>query len=242
MPYEIAILDDEEIFVEMIDEIVMLYSSENKNIFTVKKYTNSFLFLSDIESGVRFDVYFLDIVMPFKSGIAIAEMLQKKAEAIIVFITAYEKYAADGYKYGAFRYIHKSNLKKELFLALRAISKKLTLQRGEFIIVDTPKYSGKLYLKEIVYLYKKSKNTIIVLNGIEKSIAVRRSLGEVYTDLSPEEFCWVDRCYIVNLHYIRGVESKWCKIVLDNGEKIDISKSHVHKVKDCISRYWGKDL
>ena len=45
------------------------------------------------------DVLFLDITMPGRSGIELAETLQNlKRPPVVVFVTAFAEYAADAYK------------------------------------------------------------------------------------------------------------------------------------------------
>lgn len=240
--YTIAILDDDKAYVKLMEEIVFIYNSKNKTQYIVTKYTSGFHFLEDLENGILYDVYLLDIEMPYQTGMNLAEKLRKVTDAVIIFVTAYKKYALDGYKYEVFRYIHKANVRDELFQALCDVSKRLSLQEGKFLFIDTHKFKGKLYFKNIVYLYKESKNTIFVLNGEEKIIKVRKSLEEVYSSLSAEEFYYIDRCFIVNLQYIQGVENDMRQLILTNGHKLNISKNRIQKLKDIITRFWSENI
>ena len=54
------------------------------------------------------DVLFLDITMPGRSGIELAETLQNlKTPPVVVFVTAFAEYAADAYNLDAVDYIVK---------------------------------------------------------------------------------------------------------------------------------------
>ncbi len=54
------------------------------------------------------DVLFLDITMPGRSGIELAETLQNlKTPPVVVFVTAFAEYAADAYNLDAIDYVVK---------------------------------------------------------------------------------------------------------------------------------------
>lgn len=242
MLYKTAILDDDKFFVDYLEEIVMLYNSVNKEQYIVTKYTSSFLFLEDLENGILYDVYLLDIKMPYLTGMDIAGKLREITDAVIIFVTAYKRYALDGYKYGVFRYIHKTDVKNELILALGDVTKRLSLQEGKYLLVDTTRFKGKIHFKDIVYMYKKSKDTIFVMVGTNHTIKLRKSLEEVFKSLPNEEFCYIDRCFIVNLQHIQGVETATRQLQLDNGQMLNISKSRLQEIKDTITLYWSNNI
>lgn len=242
MLYKTAILDDDKFFVDYLEEIVMLYNSVNKEQYIVTKYTSSFLFLEDLENGILYDVYLLDIKMPYLTGMDIAGKLREITDAVIIFVTAYKRYAMDGYKYGVFRYIHKTDVKNELILALGDVTKRLSLQEGKYLLVDTTRFKGKIHFKDIVYMYKKSKDTIFVMVGTNHTIKLRKSLEEVFKSLPNEEFCYIDRCFIVNLQHIQGVETGTRQLQLDNGQMLNISKSRLQEIKDTITLYWSNNI
>jgi len=58
------------------------------------------------------DVLFLDITMPGRSGIELAETLQNlKTPPVVVFVTAFAEYAADAYNLDAVDYVVKPVVK-----------------------------------------------------------------------------------------------------------------------------------
>lgn len=240
--FRVAILDDEPQYVDVIADVVNFYNREYQCIYEVHKYISSFQFVDDIDSGVQFDICLLDIEMPNVSGMELAAKLCRQPKTFIVFITAYKEYAIDGYKYGVFRYIHKQDLKQELILALRDIAKRVARETGNYMLVRTPKYDGKVYFRDIIYLYKRAKDAVFVMDGAFRELKVRRTLTDIYKELPRNEFFYADRCYIVNLRHIDSVETQMRKLCLKNGDKVTISQSHMQEVKDLLARYWGENL
>ncbi len=79
------------------------------------------------------DVLFLDITMPGRSGIELAETLQNlKTPPVVVFVTAFAEYAADAYNLDAVDYIVKPVEDARLSKALHKQNMKTPVQLGKF--------------------------------------------------------------------------------------------------------------
>lgn len=76
------------------------------------------------------DVLFLDITMPGRSGIELAETLQNlKTPPVVVFVTAFAEYAADAYNLDAVDYVVKPVEDARLSKALDKIEAALGVRR-----------------------------------------------------------------------------------------------------------------
>lgn len=68
-------------------------------------YTKPMELLADIEAGVRFDVLFLDVLMPGINGINAAREIRRYDTAVqIIFVTSSSEFAVQSYVVGAYYY------------------------------------------------------------------------------------------------------------------------------------------
>lgn len=87
------IIDDEQFSVDAIKKYIELLPQLN----LVSVYTNPLQALEGITSESNIDMLFMDIDMPYLSGIELAKVLRSKTRKL-VFITAHSQYAFDAYE------------------------------------------------------------------------------------------------------------------------------------------------
>ena len=101
---KIAILDDEPVYLDLVQGIIEDFAKKNRIIYEIKKYQYSRELFWDLEEGVYYDAYILDIQMPDMNGMELAHAIRLKyQEPFILFVTSYLKYSLKGYEYGIFR-------------------------------------------------------------------------------------------------------------------------------------------
>ena len=82
---KIAICDDEEILLEKNRTIVQEYITKNRIVAEIETYTSGDFMLGDIEDGMQYDLLLLDIEMPHKSGMEIANVVKAFLPECLVF-------------------------------------------------------------------------------------------------------------------------------------------------------------
>ena len=84
---KIAILDDEQIYQELIrQEVCTVF----RNMECIRQYADSKALLDDLANGESFELYFLDVEMPGLDGLSVARNIRRQdAAAHIIFITAF---------------------------------------------------------------------------------------------------------------------------------------------------------
>ena len=86
---KIAICDDEEILLEKNRTIVQEYITKNRIVAEIETYTSGDFMLGDIEDGMQYDLLLLDIKMPHKSGMEIANVVKAfLPECLVIFVTS----------------------------------------------------------------------------------------------------------------------------------------------------------
>ena len=150
------------------------------------------------------DVLFLDITMPGRSGIELAETLQNlKTPPVVVFVTAFAEFAADAYNLDAVDYIVKPVEDARLSKALDKIEAALGARR----VIHAPRQPLRLTVDrggkkvfipaaDVCYFEARAEGTYLINESIS---SLERRLGS-------EGFIRVHRSYLVNLEDVHNVE------------------------------------
>lgn len=203
----------------------------------VAVYTQSDNLLYDIvEDKFFFDLILLDIEMPGSNGMELAEKIKPCLPNVkIIFITSHIEYAIDAFELAIFRYVPKDDIDRRLPAAIMDAVKLIELEDGKAYTIQTNSRLEKIPYKEIYYIERDGKNAgITTAGGISK---VRKSLQQVYEELDPEEFIYIDRGCIVNMIHIMQVKEGM--VVLKNNITLPVSRSHLQEVKERINTFWG---
>ncbi|NBH32532.1 DNA-binding response regulator [Clostridiaceae bacterium] len=236
----VAICEDDNSLLAVIKDKVQKYLKENNRIAMLETYDRSDLLKYDIQEGKYFDIVFSDIEMPDTDGMKLAEQIRNcLPDAIIIFVTAYLKYAIDAYELDVFRYIPKSSLDEKLPRALNDALKRMESQSHKSYLIQTATKIEKILHKQIIYIQKDGKNAMIICtDGSVKK--VRKSLSDVYKELHSEDFVFVERGSIVNLAQIKGIRND--EILLNNGVCLHASHTRMEEVKNRMTIYWSEHV
>lgn len=148
----IAICDDDENMVQkntgITEEVLRQCGSAGK----ISAYTRSSNLLCDItEDGFFFDLILLDIEMPGRSGMEIAELVKPFLPDVkIIFITSHIEYAIDAFELSIFRYVPKDDIGKRLPAAVTDAVRLIGLEEGKVYTIQTNSRLEKITYKEIM--------------------------------------------------------------------------------------------
>ncbi len=158
------------------------------------------------------DLIFLDIQMPDLDGVAFSRTLKNGPK--IIFTTAFEKYALEGFKVDALDYLLKPFNYEEF---LKAAGK----AREWFQLLDGQKEAAKnesyLFVKSEYKLIRIHLNEVLYFEGLKdyikihvatqhKPILTLMTLKALEEKLPSDRFMRVHRSFIVNLEKIESVE------------------------------------
>ena len=234
----IAILDDSETDLNQIELLVCTYFNRRKVTYNIKKYVKFEILMMDIHENKYFDLFFLDMAIPGSTGIQVAKQIrQKYQDPIIVYITNYLEYAVDGYEVNAIRYIPKSMLKERLNPTLDLILCKIEqLDQRAYII----KYDGtieKILYRNIFYIRKEGKYSVFYYrNGQSK---IRKTLQELYKELDPKNFIYIDKSCIVNIIHILSCGQG--EVKMRDQMCLPISRARYQEVRKQIIQLWREE-
>jgi len=195
-----AITDDEPIARKGLQDYVSQIGYLSlEGVFDSAVGLNTFL------SGHPIDLLFLDIEMPYLSGIELVQSLVRPPK--VVFTTAYERYAVKGFELEIADYLLKP-ISFDRFL--KAVNKVQALLEKEgapeeaalFVKTDT-KYE-RLLLEDIVYL-EAMENYVAIHTG-KGRILTHGTLRALLDKLPADRFLQVHKSFVVNTRKITHVE------------------------------------
>ena len=161
------------------------------------------------------DLIFLDIEMPDLSGLEFTRILTNKPK--IIFTTAYEKYALQGFKLDAIDYLLKPFSYEEFYKAAEKAKKQIGYERANKKDEDVDSNQEFLFLKSEYKIRRINFNNIIYIEGLKdyvkvflkdesKPIMSLSSLKALEAKLPEDKFMRVHRSFIVNLEKIDTIE------------------------------------
>lgn len=228
--YTCIIVDDEPKAIELLsDSINDLYD----NIEIIGTHTSWKTALPAIRNN-DFDLLFLDISMPQKTGFDILELVPElKSE--VIFITAHSDYAIKAFNYFAAGYILKpikdAVLTKTIDKVLERIShKKLNTKQpidapGPRTRIAVPNNNGLDYFNTAEILFFEATNRYTKVLTANSEVLSSYSIGKFKEIIDNNtDFFQVHRSFIINLNYVKRYERNGT-IIMSNGHEIPVSKN-----------------
>lgn len=234
----IAIIDDDENSREQIKTITeKTLSEQNQNCF-VKTYASAIDLLMDLENGVYYGAFLVDVEMPKMTGLELARKIQKYyADATIIFVTDYVQYSPGAFEVNAFRYIMKRDLHEKLPMALKKMIPRLENKATGCYIIRRYLDAEVLLYREIFYIKKEGKNVVFCHTHGESS--ERKSLIKIAEELPQGQFIEVTRGYLVNASHVMALKNK--EFIMRNGDRIPVARKNIEDILERIAAYWNSE-
>ncbi|OGU54193.1 MAG: hypothetical protein A2V66_11640 [Ignavibacteria bacterium RBG_13_36_8] len=197
----------------------------------------------------RPDIVFLDIQMPELNGFEVLEQIELAPFPLIIFVTAYDKYAIKAFDIHAIDYLLKPFEDERFYEALQIAkerfgsAKQNSLSQKIFSLLEETgkikntfierlmvKTEGRIFFiktKDIIRI--KASGKYLDVSTDTKSHLIRMAMNEIEAKLDPEHFVRIHRSSIININHIKEIQY-WYKteyiFILTNGEKLKSSNSY----------------
>lgn len=225
-----AIIDDEPLAAELL----VSYARRMPELNLIGSYNNAIDAMGVLRNN-PVDLIFLDIQMPELSGLELAGMLPKRTK--VIFTTAFDNYAIDGYKVNAFDYLLKpisfERFVKSVNKVIESVAEnpKCDVAGNNNIIYIKSEYKlVKIVIGDILYVEGLKDYIKIYLSNEQKPILSLMNMKTIENALPEDKFMRVHRSYIVN---------KNCMDVIERG-RIVIGKTFIpvsDSYKDTFQKY-----
>ena len=192
------------------------------------------------------DAIFIDINMPDLNGLDFVRSLRKAP--LVVFTTAYQEYALDGYKVDAIDYLLKPFGMGDILRAADKVKRQYDLlhtaslspvDEDDAIFLKTEYKVVRILIHDIIHVEGMAEYLRIHLAGQDKPVVVLLSMKKMEECLASRDFMRIHKSYIINLHHIAEVNKN--RVALDNGKGIPIGDSYRDKLNEYINhKFLGK--
>ncbi len=183
------------------------------------------------------DIVFLDIEMPQINGLEFARLVPQTCS--VVFTTAYERYAVQGFKVDAVDYLLKPVSYDEFLDAVARVRRKRLPRQGvaeapqrEFLVVKSEYRLIQLRISDIRIVEGLKDYIKIHVEGMAKPVLTLMSMRAVEMALPPDEFMRVHRSYIVNKKHISVIERN---SIIIAGHAVPVGDSYRQQFNDYIA-------
>ncbi len=226
MTYHIALCDDDAVQREYLADLVSAWAAEAGLDVRLALFPSGEAFLAR-DLG-QFSILLLDIEMPGMDGITLARRVRERNEtAVIVFITGYAEYIAEGYDVSALHYLMKPVDKSKLFSVLEKAVKTLD-KNGKLLPLELGGELVMLPLRDLRYI--EVQGNYVTFHG-KQAYKVKMPLVEARA-LLDERFFRTGRSFLVNLHYVRKVTKT--DVYLATGEQIPLSRGLYESINRAL--------
>lgn len=220
----IAILDDDHIFLNELSKLVDDYLTINNYAFKIDKYSN----INAINQTIidkTYDIFLMDIKMNDKGDTSIPfgmKINNINKDAQIIFITAYPNYLPEVYSCNHIYCILKDELNLRLSNALKKAISNIDDRQITSLAIKNSRTTTIIKVNDILFLEKSLRKIIFTLKD-NKTIETYASFDD-YVNKLPNFFSKVHRSYIVNVNYIQSVNNS--SLTMLNGKIIPVSKTY----------------
>jgi two-component system response regulator LytT len=230
-------IDDEPLALHLVSG----YIEKTPGLKLVGKFDNP-IDAAEFLTDTSVDLIFVDIQMPDLSGIEFTRLMEKGPK--VIFTTAFEKYALEGYKLEIVDYLLKPFSYEEFLVAVHKVQKLLSLEQkvpakvdvnNEFLFLKSDYKIKRINFNDILYIEGLKDYIKVYTQNAPKPVLSLTSLKLLESKLPDNKFMRVHRSFIVNLEKIDTIERS--RIIFGK-EYIPVSDQY----KDRFQEYLDKNF
>lgn len=197
-----VIIDDEPFARELIEMYVEKIPFVNL-LSSCSSVMEATLLVNDRTSSKNIDLIISDIDMPGVSGMEFIRCLERKPK--VIFITAYSKYAVEGFEVNASDYIVKPVSFERFFKSILKVQESLSTGSvdDQTLFVKDGHKIYKIDVMDIAYL-EGMRDYIKIVKKDESSIVTHSTMKKMLDEL-PDMFIRVHKSFIVNAKNISTI-------------------------------------
>ena len=222
---DISILNESRILLDR-------YRVERNQEIEYTAFQSPLELLAQIEKGSRFDILFLDVLMPGETGIdAAAEIRRYDTNVKIIFLTSSVEYAVQSYTVGAYFYQLKPIWAESFFRLMDSVVATCEKEQGESLILRCKNGITRVELRQLEYCEVIHRTLFLHLRD-GSSLESVGSMDDLFKQLEPVGFfIRPHRSYLVNLDYIQNLSSH--AITMLCLAEIPLPRGKYHEVKEA---------
>jgi two-component system LytT family response regulator len=240
-----VIIDDEIAFINTL-EIMLKHRSEFQIVGHARSVKEGLALINRVDP----DLIFLDVKLGDGKGFDILRKL-KGHKGNVIFVTAYDHYAVEAFRFSAIDYLLKPIDSEELYNALEKVKNNLANNQLQLKFNTLLENIGqtekkKIILKEIDVHHVVGVDQVLwcsaegsytrVFMKTGKYVIVSKNLKEFETLLLPYHFFRIHRSHLVNVNKIKRFEkSEGGMVHLEGGHQLPVSFRKKDKLSQILA-------
>ena len=230
---------------------------EHRDVMIVGESSDGETALADIER-VQPSLVFLDIRMPGRDGLFVAGELFRKFRGAVIFVTAYDRHALEAFNLNALDYLLKPFTHERLAQALERVRERVThpmpVEDIERLLASfrereaLPRYveripanrNGRIHLIPVSAIERiDAMGNYAKIHSKDERYDIRDTLQSLESKLDPETFVRVHRSTIINMDYVREVQT-WFRgghqVLMKDGTQVRLSRYQTSAIEKLTGR------
>ncbi|MBF0577582.1 LytR/AlgR family response regulator transcription factor [Dysgonomonas sp. GY617] len=230
------IVDDESIAIRIIIDYL-----EQLNFIVIEDTCCSAIEAAEVLKKKEIDLMFLDINMPYLSGLEFLESLENTPLTILT--TAYSEYALDGFRLNVVDYLLKPFSFQRFF---QAVQKAQNLFHSQILLQQDEKENiGSLYIRQLDSFQKINCEDILFVEAMQNylklhfknnTLVIHQTMSSLEALLPKDSFFRIHKSFLINSSHVDKISGGRLFI---NGVELPISK---HRRVDFLNSVVYKKL
>lgn len=233
---KVAFCDDDMSVLEQLKGLLCQYCTEHNKEIEYAAFHSPSELMTEIAKGVRYDILFLDIMLPDENGISIAkEIRQYDSVAKIIFLTSSSEFALQSYTVDAYFYQMKPIREKDFFGLMDSAVSQCKREQHNSLILRCKNGIKRIDLERLEYCEVLGRTLLFHMENGEV-LEAAGSLDKLYGQLSQYgNFLRPHRSFLVNMEYIQKISHK--AITMENLAQIPIPHGKCSEIKNSYLEY-----
>lgn len=233
---KVAFCDDDLSVLNNIMVLLDQYRTEHKREMECAVFRSPLELLVEMEKGMRWDVLFLDVLMPGEDGIHVAKEIRQYDNVVkIIFLTSSPDFAVESYAVGAYFYQMKPVCAEDFFRLMDSLVRECEKAQQYSLVLCCKSGIARIDLNRLEYCEVIGRTLWFYLDdgNVMESTG---SLDELCGKLARyENFLRPHRSFLVNMEHIKNISYK--TITMDNLAEIPVPHGKCSQIKKRYLEY-----
>ena len=235
----VIIIDDEPLALDVLET----YIEKMPELNLVQRCNNALEANEAIKSN-DIDLMFLDIQMPQLTGIDFLKTLSNPP--LVIFTTAYDNYAIEGFELDATDYLLKPISLDRFMKSVNKAVNQIELKRKDSPAASSEDEKDFIFVKADKKLIKVKYDDIIYIEGLKDYVIIRLEAGRVITlqtmksleaKLPKDKFQRIHRSYIVGVGKINAIMGNMVEVTEKNAAKhLPVGKNYRDHLLEIVNK------
>ena len=232
----IAICDDDSKFREELKESLSQLLDKTEGVeYNIDEYESGESFIAGCDVS-NYDCVFLDLYMAegAMTGFDTASKLAHKSkDTKIIFLTSNVALVYDSFEYQPFYFLRKDNYVDVLPRVIKKL--KMLLDQNGVFLLGTRGDNERISVGSICYITSDKHD--ISIQTTKYCYDMRKTMSEAEKELEPYGFVRIHKKYLVNLRYVKKVNTRDDTVIMYNDVALDMSRRSKADVLEKYRQY-----